>query len=52
MNVDKAGVDDIDALVKLRVDYLLEDHGSLSEDDLKMIQKDLPDYYQAHLEGV
>ena len=50
MNVERAGVDDIDALVKLRLDYLCEDHGSLSEDDRTVIRRDLPGYFQAHLE--
>ena len=50
MNVEKAGVDDIDALVKLRLDYLCEDHGSLSEDDRTVIRRDLPGYFQAHLD--
>jgi GNAT superfamily N-acetyltransferase len=49
MNVEKAGVDDIDVLVKLRLDYLCEDHGSLSEDDRTVIRRDLPGYFQAHL---
>ena len=50
MNVEKAGFDDIDALVKLRLDYLREDHGSLSEEDLTLIRKGLPAYFQAHLD--
>ena len=50
MNVEKAGVDDIDALVKLRLDYLCEDHGSLSENDRTVIRRDLPGYFQAHLD--
>lgn len=50
MNVEKAGYDDIDALVKLRLDYLCEDHGSLSGDDLTVIRRDLPDYFQTHLD--
>ena len=50
MNVERAGVDDIDALVKLRLDYLREDQGSLSEDDRTVIRRDLPGYFQAHLD--
>ena len=50
MNVERAGLDDIDALVKLRLDYLCGDHGSLSEDDRTVIRRDLPGYFQAHLE--
>ena len=50
MNVEKAGVDDIDVLVKLRLDYLCGDHGSLSENDRTVIRRDLPGYFQAHLD--
>ena len=50
MNVERAGLDEIDALVKLRLDYLCEDHGSLSEDDRTVIRRDLPGYFQAHLD--
>ncbi|MBR4462598.1 MAG: GNAT family N-acetyltransferase [Erysipelotrichaceae bacterium] len=49
MRVEKAGTDDIDALVELRVAYLQEDNGSLDENDLFTIQKELPDYYRRHL---
>ena len=29
MNAEKAGTDDIEVLVKMRLNYLLEDNGSL-----------------------
>lgn len=49
MNVEKAGIDDIDALVKLRLAYLHEDHGDLGDADTAAIKRNLPDYYKAHL---
>ena len=49
MNVEKAGIDDIDALVKMRLDFLREDNGSLDDHDLAIILRELPGYFQAHL---
>ena len=49
MNVERAGIDDIDALVKLRLDYLREDNGGLNDHDLAIILRELPGYFQAHL---
>lgn len=49
MNVEKAGIDDIDALVKMRLDYLHEDNGTLGDADIAAIKRDLPDYYKAYL---
>ena len=49
MKVEKAGIDDIDTLVEMRLDYLYEDNGSLSEHDIRSIRKDLPDYFKAHM---
>lgn len=49
VKVEKAVIDDIDTLVKMRLDYLLEDNGSLSESDVVAIKRDLPDYYKAHI---
>ena len=49
MNVEKAGLNDIDALVELRLAYLREDFGRLDDADLAAIQKDLPRYFEAHL---
>ena len=50
MNVEKAGIDDIDALVKMRLDYLHEDNGSLTDCDIAVIRKDLPDYFREHMD--
>ena len=49
MHVEKAGMDDIDALVKLRLAYLYEDNGRMDEVDIAAIERDLPGYFQAHL---
>lgn len=49
VNVEKAGIDDIDALVKMRLDYLYEDNGSIDESDITAIKRDLPDYFRAHI---
>ena len=50
MNVEKAGIDDIDALVKMRLDYLHEDNGSLTDCDIAVIRKNLPDYFREHMD--
>ena len=47
--VEKAGIDDIDALVKMRLDYLREDNGNLNDSDIIEIKRKLPDYYKAHI---
>ncbi len=49
MNVEKAGMEDVDALVGMRLSYLTEDNGSLSDQDAAAIKRDLPGYFKAHL---
>ncbi len=49
-NVGKAGIDDIDALVKMRLDYLHEDNGSLDDADITAMKKELPNYFKAHMD--
>ena len=49
MNVEKAGMEDIEVLVKMRLDFLIEDNGSLNERDLITIQRELPDYFRTHM---
>lgn len=49
MNVENAGIEDIDSLVELRFDYLIEDNGSIDKNDAEKIRKALPDYYRDHL---
>ena len=49
MSVGKAGTEDIEALVKMRLSYLIEDNGSLDAQDLAAINRELPGYFRAHL---
>ena len=49
MTVEKARTKDIEALVKMRLCYLIEDNGSLDAQDLEAIKRELPGYFQAHL---
>ena len=50
MNVDKAGLNDTNSLVQLRLDFLTEDNGSLDERDIAAIQENLPGYFLDHLD--
>lgn len=47
--VECAKASDIAALTELRLAYLKEDHGTLSEDELEIIRRDLPDYFERNL---
>lgn len=49
IKLEKATINDIDALVEMRLEYLLEDYGCLTGDQLTKIKSSLPDYYQKHL---
>ena len=49
MDVQKAQISDIDALVDLRIRYLTEDHGRLEKQDADTIAEKLPEYYRTHL---
>ena len=49
MRVEKAGKDDIDELVELRLAYLAEDSGPLEAEVAVAIRRDPPDYYLRHL---
>ena len=49
MTVEKARTKDIEALVKMRLSYLIEDNGSLDAQDLEAIKRELPGYFQVHL---
>ena len=49
MKAEKAQTSDIDALTELRIEYLLEDHGSLTESDRSEILNSLPEYFRTHL---
>ena len=49
MDVQKAQISDIDALVDLRIRYLTEDHGRLEKQDAETIAEKLPEYFRTHL---
>ena len=49
MRIEKAGFADVDALTTLRLEYLIEDNGSLEHSDAEMIRNNLPGYIREHL---
>lgn len=49
MIFEKANINDISALVELRIAYLLEDYEKLSENILTIIANNLHVYFQEHL---
>ena len=50
MDVQKAQISDIDALVDMRIRYLTEDHGRLEIQDAVTIAEKLPVYFRTHLD--
>lgn len=49
MIVENAKIEDITQLTELRLAYLKEDIGKLSEDDIGKIRRDLPIYFKKNL---
>ena len=49
MIIDKASEKEIDELVELRLAYLQEDLGAISEQDMQCLQAALPQYFRNHL---
>ena len=49
MEAEKARNTDIDSLVELRIRYLQEDFGGLSDNDMDAIKNNLPGYFLSHL---
>ena len=49
MRIEKAGFADVDALTTLRLEYLIEDNGSLEHRDEETIRNNLPGYIREHL---
>ncbi len=49
MNVEIAENADIISLTELRLAYLKEDYGELSEDDITKIRQELPSYFEKNL---
>ena len=50
MIIDKASEKEIDELVELRLAYLQEDLGAISEQDMQCLQAALPQYFRNHKE--
>ena len=46
---DIANKSDISELVRLRIAYMIDDHGSISEDERHAMEEQLPDYYERKL---
>lgn len=42
---DMAGIDDIPELVRLRIAYMIDDFGSISEYERRCMEEQLPDYF-------
>ncbi len=49
IKVEKADLKDINELVQMRLEYLTEDYGSLTEIQSEKIRNQLPVYYHNHL---
>lgn len=49
MKFDKATIEDIGVLTDLRIAYLNEDLGVISNENLELMQASLPSYYEKHL---
>jgi len=49
MTIRKAAIDDINDLIRLRVDYLTEHFGALDDSQNSQIRSQLESYYKTHL---
>lgn len=49
MAVENANIEDAVLLTELRLAYLKEDYGQLSEEEIGIIRRDLPDYFKKNL---
>lgn len=49
MNIRKATIDDIEILIKLRLDYLIADRGILSSEEEIAIRSQLTTYFTRHI---
>jgi GNAT superfamily N-acetyltransferase len=49
LDIQKAGISDLDALVELRIQYLTEDYGRLEKQEAETIAEKLPEYFRTHL---
>ena len=46
---DMAGIDDIPELIRLRIAYMIDDFGSISEYERRCMEEQLPDYFDRRL---
>ena len=46
---DMAGKDDIPELVRLRIAYMIDDFGAISEYERRCMEEQLPDYFDRRL---
>ena len=46
---DTAGINDISELVRLRIAYMIDDFGSITEEERKGMETQLPDYFSRKL---
>lgn len=51
MLIEQATLSDLDQLVRLRLAYLTDDFGTLSDEQIMQLQKELPAYFQHHLQN-
>lgn len=49
IRLEKATLNDVDVLVQMRLNYLTEDYGSLTDEQRIKIESSLPDYYEKHI---
>ena len=49
MFFDTANLEDIDELVRLRIAYMIDDFGQISDYERECMEKQLPDYFKRHL---
>lgn len=49
VHTEKSDINDLDQLVRLRIAYLLEDHGTIPKEQLEKISEKLSDYFRRHL---
>ena len=49
IKVYKGSIDDLQTLVEMRIAYIREDYGRISDEQIEEIKKALPDYYSRHI---
>lgn len=50
MVIRKAGINDINELIKIRIAYLKEDYGNISLEQIEQLKKQLKEYYANHID--